>query len=816
MKYLFLFLTAFFILPSAYTQMSLMGEGISLGMVIDKSSGEAIPFATVSVLNAKDSSLMTGIVTDLDGRFTVSDLPAGEYLLKVQVLGYTSYFSSPFFIDKDHELIDFGQIELSPESTVLDQVVVQAMRERMQTVSGGYAINVDEKLAANNANAGALMRIVPGVFIDQSGTLELLGRSNVQLKVDGRLLNLNGKELVTYLQEIPSEEIVSIIVNTTPSSSESAQGSSGIIEIKTNRKKKKGLINRISGEIASRDKYNGSFTSLFNTEKLSVYARVNFRHDNYIEKIEEFYTWRENGAINQLMDYNERNVEIIDGFGARASIDYALNEHTTIGTVLRSSSLSMRNNPGAALTSIRDASNEITSENNINTNSNWGNQRHFANVNYRTSFGRENHNFKLEYSVNYRDWYNHLALEEETTAQGQTIEDLAYNRNGDFLVRVHNARADYGMPLGGQTQMQFGGSYIAASINADFINDNYDPIQQVFILDESNSYDMFYQENIGALYAKLNKQMHPFAFEIGIRAEHTDFDLQSVRENNTIRSTRNQWHLFPTAMLKYYINDNQSLSLNVGRRIDRPRFYTLNPYQFSPNPNVEMRGNPDLQPSLDYKVDLSYALNWKDRYSLLVSGGYSYTFDSYNYITVEQEELGNYLSTPENINHTTFTYFSVNSNNEITDWWSLSANVFINRLTMDASNFDIASPDPVMSYSATVTNNFSFWNNASVQIHGGYKSPQTSLYGWANGYQTVDLSFSKAFLSNKLRMNVYLTDIFNINENRGVWDTGSIASDGRWKYETRVAYLQMSYTFGKRVKSKAKRHRAKEDSRYED
>lgn len=802
--------------PFGYSQMALTLEGSGVGIVKDVNTGEAIPFANISIRSSADSTFVTGVATDMEGRFIVTELPIGVFMLDVQVLGYAPHLSSVFEVRTQPWSVDFGVIALAPQAQALEAVVVEAVRNRMETVPGGYALQIDEQLAASNVDAGALLRIVPGVFIDQSGTFELLGRTDVRVKIDGRFIELSGRELLNYLQEIPSQEIESIIVKTTPGAAESAQGSAGIIEIKTNRAKKRGLISQLFTTVGSRDKYSGGVASMFNSERWSAYGRLNFRHDNYIEKTTERYTYFENGTASQLLDYRERNVEEVNSYAAQASLDYALTEHTTIGAIVKGQKASMNNNPGAALTTFTETDGSILSVQEILTTSNWSNERYFTNINYRSSFGMEGHEFKLEYSLNYRDWYNNLLLEEENRQSEQLTDSETYTRNADFLVRVHEGLADYSLPLSNGAQVEMGARYTAATIYGNLENQDYDPAQQIFMTDRNNSFELFYQENIGAAYFNYKQQWEAFAFEAGLRAEHTAFDLKTLGKEGWLYNKRDRLNWFPSAMLKYYINEEQSLSVSVGQRIDRPRFYTLNPYQVSPNPNVELRGNPALRPSLDYKLDLSYAINWKNRYSMNITTGYLHSNDPYTYITIPQADAGNFLSIPENIDFSTFAYCSINSNNELTDWWSLSANVFANRITQNGESLGIVSPDPVVSYSASLTNNFNLWKGANLQIHGAYKSPQTSLYGWANGYQTIDLSFSKAFLSNKLRLNVYLTDVFNINENAFQYNTGNVASEGRWKYETRVAFLRLSYTFGKRIQSKARRHQAEEDSRYEE
>lgn len=63
------------------------------GTVKDENSG-SLPGCTVSLLNAKDSSLVSATSTDEMGKFALNNLQAGEYILRVSFLGFKTYYSN--------------------------------------------------------------------------------------------------------------------------------------------------------------------------------------------------------------------------------------------------------------------------------------------------------------------------------------------------------------------------------------------------------------------------------------------------------------------------------------------------------------------------------------------------------------------------------------------------------------------------------------------------------------------------------------------------------------------------------------------------
>ena len=53
------------------------------GMVIDSVTGDAIPYATVQLLMARQDSILNGALTNEKGRFAVADVAPGRYRLRV-------------------------------------------------------------------------------------------------------------------------------------------------------------------------------------------------------------------------------------------------------------------------------------------------------------------------------------------------------------------------------------------------------------------------------------------------------------------------------------------------------------------------------------------------------------------------------------------------------------------------------------------------------------------------------------------------------------------------------------------------------------
>ena len=75
-----------FLFTIGYSQNPANGKSGISGKVVDQ-SGNAISFANVAVYKKADSSLYTGVATDMNGKFSIA-LPQSDYYLKLTFLSY--------------------------------------------------------------------------------------------------------------------------------------------------------------------------------------------------------------------------------------------------------------------------------------------------------------------------------------------------------------------------------------------------------------------------------------------------------------------------------------------------------------------------------------------------------------------------------------------------------------------------------------------------------------------------------------------------------------------------------------------------------
>ena len=136
------------------------------------------------------------------------------------------------------------------------------------------------------------------------------------------------------------------------------------------------------------------------------------------------------------------------------------------------------------------------------------------------------------------------------------------------------------------------------------------------------SNDFIYDENIHGFYVSAGNKIDRFSFLLGLRAEYSDVRTELVNTNEI--NHRDYMNFFPTAHLTYDLEEDNSVQVSYSRRINRPRFWSLNPFFSYSNPRNFRGGNPNLDPEFTNSIEISHIKYWSNAslssFSLLGKG----------------------------------------------------------------------------------------------------------------------------------------------------------------------------------------------------
>ena len=188
MKKILSITTLLFAILLSFNTLAISAKNINItGKVIDNDSGEALEFATVSLFNLPDSTLVTGVITDSNGAFTLQ-VSEGKYFISVQFVGYKT---KTININAKNNDVNLGKIYLQEDSKLLQEVEVIGEKSTMTMSLDKRVFNVGKDIASTAGNAIEVLENIPSVTVDVEGNVSLRGDDGVQILVDGKAKSPN-------------------------------------------------------------------------------------------------------------------------------------------------------------------------------------------------------------------------------------------------------------------------------------------------------------------------------------------------------------------------------------------------------------------------------------------------------------------------------------------------------------------------------------------------------------------------------------------------------------------------------------------------
>ncbi|MGB5436204.1 MAG: TonB-dependent receptor, partial [Maribacter sp.] len=227
-------LFSFFGLAHSQDQISVSGQ------LLDARTQEALPFANVSVHDFKNNSLLTGAITDDNGRFEIDGLPLGKYRLYFSFIGYITT-EQTLVAGGLNTIFDLGKIPLEPSTENLEEVEVIGKQTTTNSDLNKKTFNLADNIAQSGGSVLDAMKTMPGVTFDQEGKVVLRGSDKVVILIDGKQSSLTGFGNQIGLANIPASNIEKIEIINNPSAKYDANGFAGIVNIIYKKEKQTGL-----------------------------------------------------------------------------------------------------------------------------------------------------------------------------------------------------------------------------------------------------------------------------------------------------------------------------------------------------------------------------------------------------------------------------------------------------------------------------------------------------------------------------------------------------------------------------------------------
>ncbi len=664
---------------------------------IQDDKAQAIEFATVALHNAKDSTIVKGEISTTNGAFEINGVKSGEYFIDCSFVGFTNYYGAAFYFDGSNK--DLGKITLSVSNELINEVTVKARKPLIEIKADKTILNTDASITSAGSNGLELLRKAPGVSIDNNENIQLKGKNGVRIYIDGKPSYLNEKELANLLKGMNAADIEAIEIITNPSAKFDAQGNAGIINIRLRKNKNFGTNGNINAS-AGYGRHHKSYIGLNlnnRNKKTNTFGSIgigNNKNYNSLNLLRD-----QDGGI---FDQKQTQVNTNNPLNGKFGIDYYANKNHTFGFLVnantqykdnifdsQSNTFISSNLTRERIDSTLRASNTINN-NAINANVNF-------NYRFADTLGNE-----LTIDLD-KGYYNNESSSMQPNmyingVTGKVSTERSFANETPSKIDINTVKIDYTKELKSSgLSLGIGAKYANVKSDNTFLFFNVEDGQRIKDNNQSNKF--IYTENVAAAYTNISgKASKKVNFQVGLRMENTA-SIGDLRREVGIPSKsddyvkRNYTNFFPSGALTYTLNENNSFNLTYSRRIDRPSYQDLNPFEWRLDELTFRKGNPRLTPQYNNNYELTYtALQ-------MISTSISYT-KSIDVVTdiVEKDVtmLGRSYINYRNLASQENYAMTISSPLPIKSWWNgyISATLYkaFYKARFPEYTFDVATP----------------------------------------------------------------------------------------------------------------------------
>lgn len=582
----------------------LTNAAIIKGSVID-SRGEAMPFVTISVLD-KDSSLLTGTITDELGKYSIESPSlvgrVGEgFLIQASYVGYQTAFGGPDFV-------------LREETERLKEVEVKAKKPLIERQMDKLVVNVSASPLAAGSNGNDILRRAPGVRIDKDGNITVNGKG-VEIWIDGKPSYLSGQQLKAMLDGTDGNTIEKIEIISNPSAKYDASGQGGIINIKTKRNMMKGLNGMLSAAYGGM--YFGDVKRWLSNEMFSL--NLNYRSEKtytfgqftqvFAQNDIDFESYRETPALKNY-SYSDYTLNF-QYYMLKLGNDWYIDSLNTLGFILQVPFTDFDQHIVPGLNAAYMFQGTDTTNSTTNSQNRLKAPQHTANLNYTHTFS-EALERELTVNIDYSRYNNGSVNVQETTYDKPFggINSLGIDIRSKQIVNIYSAKMDFQTKFWKTGMIEAGVKYALSSTDNNMTTDS--TRNGVARPTDHNAFR--YDEHVAAAYISVGKQFgEHWSVKLGLRGEYT-FSHGDWRDDG-LDSIINKSYFdpFPTAYVGYTskplgkIQQPISVSASYTRRIKRPNYWMLNPFTSYVDAYSIQKGNTNLTPEFNNDVELHFS-----------------------------------------------------------------------------------------------------------------------------------------------------------------------------------------------------------------
>nr|MBC7611763.1 TonB-dependent receptor [Pseudopedobacter sp.] len=778
-------------------------SGQLTGLVVDSVTHQPIDYASIGLYKSGTEKPIDGVVTAVDGKFSLDNLKDGEYKITIDFIGYKRKTIDHLQINENNKLIDLGSINLFSSSKLLKGVTVTANAPIIQNKIDKIVYNAENDLTSQSGVATDVLKKIPQVTVDIDGNVQLLGSSGVRFLINGKPSTIFGSSVADALQSIPANQIKSIEVISSPGTKYDAAGTAGIINIilkKNNIYGLNGSVNlsggtrRNNGSInLSAKKGNFGISTFFNgntqlnTKSLNGSNRASFFGDTTNNLIQNGY--------NQI----KRN-----GIRTGLSIDWDINKKNNVSTSAGYDAFN-NNNGNSTNQQIETykAANQLNNQSSLLSGNNYFNEHSvdltFA---YKKTFEKQDEELNIEANAGLGRSNTSFNQQESISNFSNPFSGLKSNNHGvDNELEV---KIDYTYPVNDNFIIETGAKTIFNKITGSSLVNTLNSRNQEFIPNPSQSNSLDYNRNIFAAYFSGTYKLFDYLdVKSGLRYERTISDAKYSQVGNITIDPYNTFA--PSVVIAHNFKNKNSLKLSYSYRIERPDYEDLNPFLDLSDPRNASTGNPNLKPEIGNNFEFGFNKNYTKGGNLNLAIFYRHNGQDIKSFATFYPSYVVGDSTYKNLTLNT----RLNIGEEIREGISISGSIpFGSKLTFRPNMF-IAYQTIVNKYTGgpnvnglrariNLNASYEFNSDFSAELFGNYNSLENNVQGKRPAFFFYNLALRKNLFNKKGSIGFTATNPFSkyVKQESTTYAVNSTGTSYR-QIPFRSFGLTFAYRFGK-------------------
>ena len=754
-----------------------IGFSIS-GTVADSTTKIPIEYASVAIYRINNSTPLTGMITNAKGGFVIHNLNNGEYVLKVNFIGYKT--KTEIFAISSNSVELNKPILLNNSAVSLAEVRVTGKMNEKQVSIEKTRINVSQNMSAVSGNVTEVLKSQSSINIDADNNIYLRGNSNILILIDGK------PTTVTSLNSIPASNIENIEIVTNPDAKYDAEGTGGIINIIT-KKSNTGLNAAITLNYGINNRINGGLSVNYSKGiwDLSLSYNEQYEKTNIKSNLtRQFY------AVPTLIEQNIHSIQVNTNHMASMLISARPNNKNIISFGMNFLMPDLSNNQDILGNQTDGSAPEIlyTRRNVVG----WSRKIFEGSLSYKKIFEKNKN------EISFDAFYSRT--------KGSRPSD--YYINNEYLQKSDAGGAplnmtlqvDYFKQLSKTGRIETGAKIFSRSNSFTTRFYDRDTLSGDWIINPVLSSDLTHKEYIYSSYLMYSDTLlKKIFYKIGGRVEYNTSDVNQLQTNEEVKY--NRLFPFPFLQLKYTINSDQNVGLSITRRVTRPTYPQLMSYIVVIDQMTYETGNKNLVPEIADKIELNHSLI-KEKVQIRSNLYYSVTQNFITQIstlpspqslivTYANGDRSNKLGIDMDVTYKICKSFSINPGFSV---FHINSTGKYNEIDLSTNN---------VAWSANIKTLYKPDPKTELMLLLNYNSPIALPQFNLTSIYYADIGIRRNFLSNKLAMSLTMTDIFNTRKWIIQSDNTIFKLHNDSKTDSRILWLGFTYNFNsfKAIKS---------------